>query len=127
MCDGTNVDAAAAVDFSLMKLDHDDWKATIIAPVTDAGGGGVCTDLKDQLILVGRILANGSCHSCSIYAHNLSFSNAITKHFGAGGAKHLNSLQLLFTCWAIEQEFELETWRSLWQQINNETCGDRMV
>ena len=127
VCEGTNERAAKGVDVSLIKLDHPNHSVKLINVTTDAGGGRVYVGLKSELVKLERMDNESSCHSCGIHGLNLTFVNPITKFCGVGGVKHQNSLQLIFTYWAIEQEFELGTWQNMWLSINNNTYSRRQV
>ena len=64
----------------------------------------VCTnDCLFNLKTHNHVEEDGYYHSCSIHSLNLVLSNTITKYFGTGGVKNHNSLQLLFTCHALER------------------------
>ena len=108
-CEGTNVKTAEGIDHSLQKFDWPDWKAIIANVTIDAGSGGVHIDLWNQLKILNRVVEDGTMHSYCLHALNLTFANSITKFFGSGGVKNINSLQLLCTCHALENEFEIET------------------
>ena len=116
---------AEAVDHSMKKLDFKDVRSLLNGIATDAGRGGVYEGLARELKNFNRIdLLSFSLFSCSLHALNLMFCNAITKYVGTGGVKNVNALQLLFTGYALEQEFELETWNKLWNNINANTYGN---
>ena len=47
----------------------------------------------------------------------------VAKCCGVGRVKNLNSIQVLFSCYAIEREFDLDAWKGMWNEVNNSTCG----
>lgn len=126
-CDRTNIRAAEAVDHSLHKIDNVNTKAQLNGNTTNAGSGGVHEGLLSELTKRNRMAPDAFAHSYSLCTLNLMFSNPICKYFGTGGVKNYNSIQLLFTCYALEREFELETWKRLWLTINKETYGVRQT
>ena len=119
-CEGTNMRASQAIDHLMVRLDHLDWMSKLSNTSTDLGGGGIFVGLFQKLRLLNRILVNASFHSCMTHGFCLMFSNEITKFYGASGARNQNSMQLIYTCHALEQLFELETWHELWTEINNQ-------
>ena len=63
---------------------------------------------KNELVVTEHIAKDRYMHSYRIHRYNLKFLNLIMKYFGISRIKNQNSLQLLFTCWVLEKEFELD-------------------
>ena len=91
-CDGTNIRAAQAADYAMIKLNHEDFKSKLQDSSTDSGGGGVHVGLLSQIQVLDQVNPNAKCHSCVIHSLCLMFINSITKFCGTSGAKNLNSL-----------------------------------
>jgi len=123
-CDDTNIKVVEAVDHSMLKLDYADCKATLQNTSTNSGGGGVYIGLFVQLSILQRLNPNVICHTCTLHALCLMFSNPVIKYLETGGVKNLNSVQLLYACYSLEDIFEIETFKSLWKEINKETYGN---
>lgn len=128
-CDGTNVAAAKAVDYFLQKVDPVNApKINLCGVSTDAGGGGVSIGLVQELRLLNRVNPNHFVYiTCALHALNLMFNNPVVKFVGVGGVKNKNALQLLFTAHALENEFEISTFKSLWLEINKVKYGNKLT
>ena len=113
---------AQGVDHSMVKLGHPDFKVLYASIKTGVGGGGVCIGLHNELVKYTRVNSHIKKHSCSLHGHNISFSNCTTQFFGSVGVNNVNPVQLFFTCYAIEKEFEIETFKTIWFRINGSTC-----
>ena len=85
---------------------------------------GLFNELKSKF---NRLTEDASCHSCAIHAHNLTFANSVVKFFGEGGVKNKSTLQLIYACWDLEQEFEHQKWKLVWNTVNAETYQNRMT
>ena len=123
VCDGTDSDTVNALDFSFRKLDPIDGpKIQFFGQGTDAGGGGTSTGLGREMINLHRLAPDEKCfiNTCSIHAHNVCIKSPAEKYLGSGSISNRNCLQLVFTAYALQNEFEPREFRLLWNKVN--TC-----
>ena len=92
----------------MLKLDINNNIVLLSSNTTDTRGEGLYIDLKSKFSKLGYLYNNCSNHSYTLHILILIFSNSIAKCIGIGGVKNINTLQLLITYYALEQEFEYE-------------------
>ena len=116
---GANIKTAKGIDHSFNKLNHPNCRNKLVNNATDTGGGSAHIRLQTQLITLSRMFSDSSCHACSINGINLTFANLVTKYFRVSSMKNHSYLQLIFTYYALEQEFKHETLQYLQQEVIN--------
>ena len=122
-----NQRAAEAIDHALVKLYHDDTEEILSNITADARGGSEYAGLFRELCDLNLTNEDSTCHICTYHRLSMMCANLINKYFGTGMVKFLNSLQLLFTYYAIERGFDLDTWKGIWNGLNQSACGCRQV
>jgi hypothetical protein len=125
---GDNKQTALASDVSMKKIDPiEGTKEKVHGLCTDAGGGGTSEGLAQELSLVNRTIPLHSflITTCSHHGMNRMMQSPCEKFFGDGGLLNRNLIQLLFTCWSIQDKYEMGEWRSIWKKTNNESFGDK--
>ena len=124
--EGTSKDCAAAINFSLTRLDSPENFTKLYGQNTDAGGGGVGTSLAKELDSFDRIYCILSyLHpTCSLHGHQLVLSNPVKKLIGDGGLGKQNALQLLHSIYNLQTggggTFEVSEFKKIWKSLFNE-------
>jgi hypothetical protein len=105
---GTNKGTAFTVDFSLRKIVSEDSFIILYSYAIDARGEDVGIGLVEELQKVNHI-HSGIFYGItySLHALNLILCSPVNKYIGIGGNQKRILLQMLYTCYAIQDEFEL--------------------
>ena len=100
---GATSDCAIGIDFSFTRLDKTNVRTKVSGQCTDAGGGGVGENLKNELVKVDRVLNPDTylAPTCSLHGHQLNLSNPTKKLIGDGGLGTQNVLQLLHSLYNL--------------------------
>jgi len=107
--EGSSVDCADAVIFSLKKLGHG---IKLQGQTTDSGGGGVLDGLADLLSVRQVCHRNYLTASCSLHNLQLSLANPIKELIGEGGLERKNVLQLLHSIYDLQDSMEMDVWKT---------------
>ena len=75
---GKNVRVMQSEDYSMMKLDFDDWFTNLYCTTTDSVGDGVHFGLQRELDKATRLYPNASFRLCFLHALSLMHCNAVT-------------------------------------------------
>ena len=106
-CDGTDIDAANALDYSFRKLDPiEGTKRKFNGQGTDSGGGSTSDGLQRQMELLQHVSKHSITTKCSIHGHNMCVKSLTDKFIGAGAVSYRNYMQLVFAAYAVQKEFE---------------------
>jgi len=128
---GDNANTADAANVSLKKLDRSIdgsiVKVKMTGLCTDAGGGGTRDGLATEMNKLERTinLDQFLVVTCCLHAMNLMMCSPCEKCFGSGGVASRNTIQMLYTCYALQKEFEAEEWQQIWYNACNEPFGER--
>lgn len=96
---GRDVKKAKAIDFSIRKVDPTNGKKVVFnGGSTDRGGRSTSTGLAKDF-LKSRI------ENIDIYGLSLMFNSPVKKYFLLGGIGKHTVLQLLYTVYAMQEEF----------------------
>ena len=102
---GTNKGATEDVHYSFKKIDTNDSKVMIHGKATHVGRGGVGDGLVDELRKLDRI-NSGACFSITYSLHtlNLMLYSPVNTFMGSGGNQKRTLLQILHTCYVLQEE-----------------------
>jgi len=80
---------------------------------TDAGGGGTREGLALELSKLGRTcsLALFLTITCTMHGSNRMMQSPCQKYFGDGSVKARNLIQLLYTCYVLQDTYEIDEFR----------------
>lgn len=126
-CQGTNVATADGVNYSLKKIDGPNNRRLLNGVCSDSGGGGIGVGLVNSLKSIGRLDSDMLMATCSLHSLSLILANPVTDLVGLGGLGKKNAIQLLFTCYYLQEEYELDEFKQLWQEYNGSTYNKKMV
>ena len=126
ICEGTCEKTVIAIDLSFTKLDTISEKKKLCSQATDAGEGGTGIDLVREIQGCNRMLLEDDYIFCtySLYGHNLAIQSPTKKFLGTGRVSYRNCLQLVFTAYHLQQQFEISEFKILWRKVNNTEYGE---
>jgi hypothetical protein len=102
--------AATAIDQSIKMKLGDDVLQFLSGQTTDSGGGGVLESLKKELALFERVSPSFYLIlPCTLHGLQRSFHNAMILVLGEGGLGMRNLLQLVHSCFDLQQCFPGES------------------
>ena len=100
---GTSKNCADAINYSLTRLDDEEFVALLSGQCTDAGGGGVGQSLFAELKIVNRVNLDDTylAPTCSLHALQLTLANPIIKCIGGTGLGMQTAPQLLHSLYNL--------------------------
>ena len=124
----TSEGAADAIKHSI-RTKLEDVIEFLSGQTTDSGGGGVLESLHKELLKVG--VANPSRYvviACTLHALQLAFANAMKGVYGEGALGKRNLLQLVHSCYDLQECLPGKEFQDLWKisNPNDEYVPNRM-
>ena len=124
---GKTIDASDSINFSMTRIDFTELPKTKLgAQMTDAGGGGVGSDLARALDTKNRItdITRYLQPTCALHGWQLALSNPIQRLIGEGSLNAMNAMQLLHSAYNLQEGgggvFQVSSFKKLWQKLYNE-------
>eukprot|EP00978_Attheya_sp_CCMP212_P048098 scaffold473164_cov149-Attheya_sp.AAC.1 len=117
----TDTDVAGALHSSLKQVDkyrNEEKISKASGQCSDSGGGGTIESVTEALRLVDRV-DNFVYHvsACCLHAQSKALQNSVEFNYGEGGLGNNNFLQLLHTCWSLQEALG-EDFKSEWKIAN---------
>jgi len=128
-CEGTDKRTAEAIDVSLKKIDPVNGPKTKLNGLsTDAGGGRTSFRCSRELNAISRTMSSAEYFTvtCCLHAHSLSFKCPVEKLFLLGGLKKRTLLQMLYTIYGLQEEFDIHELRSLWKKLTGGSMSENV-
>jgi hypothetical protein len=111
---GSSAAAADAISHSMMEKLGDASKP-FNGQTTDSGGGGVLDHLRDELVGVHLVAPDYYLVApCCLHGFQKPFDNATLAAFGEGGLEKRNVLQLVHTCYDMQQCYSGDLFATAW-------------
>ena len=108
-CQGTNIETAKGVDYSVKKLDPiQGEKRKLQGNCSNSGGGRVGERLSLDLDNLLRMALNPLLATFSLCGLSLIEASPVEKLIGLGKLKNKNAIQLSFCCCYFQENHELD-------------------
>ena len=128
---GDNLNTADAMDLSLSKVNH-----FINSSIVKIKMNGLHTNVdreetKDSLVTKMNKLRRTIDLNllllviCSFHSINLMMCSSCKEYFGNGSISIRNVIQMLYTYYTLQKEFEVEEWQQIWYNESNKPFSER--
>ena len=118
--EGTSEACADAIQHSLKKIND---VIKLLGQCTDSGGGGVLDSLADELRTRHLTQENYLISACTLYALQLALANPVKKTFGEGGLEKRTMMQMLHSCYDLQECFEAKEFEAMWETAKEKVRG----
>ena len=126
VCEGMRKKTIIVIDSSFTKLGTLSKKKKLCSHATDAGGGGTGIGLAREMQGRNRMLLDDDYIFCaySLPGHNITIQSLTKKFLGMGRISYRNYVQLVFTAYCLQQQFEISEFKMLQHKVNNTEYGE---